>query len=533
MVAELIHYGARIDCVPAIARRAEELATRQRVLVVCANDISAERLSEALACRDGITVFTAAELALSVFEDPRVQKASKRGPRLLDRNEVDVLLEDLKVSGLKPRRLREMLKFLLKGLADGAASEEGWLVNRDEQTLFALLEENLEMRHALLPVEASYRALQGIDAVPAALDRTAVVVEDFGALSKTSQRLVRTASNGDMVVFASGSKGASASEPYPYRSGIAQWAKESGAVVSALPAEVDPIARHSVSLPTPNAEFAYIAEAVASLLEGAEAPGGLLRSIDILVAVPNGVWMREICHALAARGIPVIRAAGAPKAKGDPRKPESCGAVEEAAFAKLVLDPSDMTALRTYAGCGDWLMCSDSFLELMAWARDHGMTVEEALRMLHADKAAASEMKAFGKVDAKLTELEGRLREAACPHDAAGVGKPRPQGVTVALYEQCHGRHAKHVLFAGAVNGFIPKRDAVGDGETVDHRKRALVRDRALFDDVCSVAEASLTITTFETDRIENTQVLPMEVERIYVKDGVRRARTVPCQFIA
>ena len=57
------------------------------------------------------------ELALSILGDARVGDAVGRDARVLDENELAVLMEDVKVSGLKPGRLREMLEFLYKSVA--------------------------------------------------------------------------------------------------------------------------------------------------------------------------------------------------------------------------------------------------------------------------------------------------------------------------------------------------------------------------------------------------------------------------------
>ena len=90
------------------------------------------------------------ELALSILGDARVGDAVGRDARVLDENELAVLMEDVKVSGLKPGRLREMLKFFYKSISDCADDDERWLITAEEQTVHAILTENLEARRALL-----------------------------------------------------------------------------------------------------------------------------------------------------------------------------------------------------------------------------------------------------------------------------------------------------------------------------------------------------------------------------------------------
>ena len=80
----------------------------------------------------GADVLSVREAALALIDG--AGEAFPRGARLLDGNETDVLMEDLKVSGLKPRRLREMTKFFSKGrpiLIEGRLRQDSW---EDKQT---------------------------------------------------------------------------------------------------------------------------------------------------------------------------------------------------------------------------------------------------------------------------------------------------------------------------------------------------------------------------------------------------------------
>ena len=88
------------------------------------------------------------------------------------------------------------------------------------------------------------------------------------------------------------------------------------------------------------------------------------------------------------------------------------------------------------------------------------------------------------------------------------------------------------MYLTGAVNGFIPLMDAVDDAHTIDHKKTALERDRRLFEDVASCARETFTASCFAQDSLDNAEALPMDVSRIYVKDGVRMARIAPSEFL-
>ena len=92
------------------------------VLVLCATPQACESFTlrlnaageEAGVNADEIAVTTPRALALEVLSDAEAVRWSGREPRLLTAYEELFLLEDMKVSGLRPKRLREMLKFFYR-----------------------------------------------------------------------------------------------------------------------------------------------------------------------------------------------------------------------------------------------------------------------------------------------------------------------------------------------------------------------------------------------------------------------------------
>ena len=89
-----------------------ENAAAGNVLVLCATPQAARLFSERLTARvgakraAGATVATARALALDVLADDGARRWSGREPRLLTAFEETFLMEDMKVSGLRPKRLR-------------------------------------------------------------------------------------------------------------------------------------------------------------------------------------------------------------------------------------------------------------------------------------------------------------------------------------------------------------------------------------------------------------------------------------------
>ena len=259
------------------------------------------------------------------------------------------------------------------------------------------------------------------------------------------------------------------------------------------------------------------------------------------------------------------------KIKGDPRTEGRYADLKLAAFLRLYLDPHDFTSLRSWLGFGDWLLRSDAFLELMAYARDHETTVPEAVAQLRTQRDADRSSTIFGKFDGPLDELdellraceEGLTREAAValfeahgmplsprhvellgddPAHAdverlarCGFAKPvedvARDAVHVVSYARCHGHHVRTVFVTGLVNGFLPASDAVDDKFTIDHRRVALERERALFLDVLSCASERAVCTRFVRDLLENTAFTKVQTSRVFVRDGERFARVTPSEF--
>lgn len=521
-------YDRGFDKTAAVEHAAKYLETRcGRARIVCPNDAIADLIRKRMGeCAE---IVTARSFAMDIITDERVQTAIGRHARLIDANEMDVLMEDLKVTGLKHRRLREMLKFFFKSLSDGTAREIGWLVTGEEQRQFAVLEENLEARGALLPYEVACKALEGIEAVPDAAQATPSVIVDFGALSTLSQQLVLATCEDSFIAFGSESGAPFADEPYPHYEGLRELAARDDVIRvdlelgNVLPGETRVVA------PSPIDEFACASERVAELVNAGADPS------DILVATPVSTWSRQIARALEQRGIACRIDGGSEKAKGDPRQDGSYADIEAATLAKLRADRTDMTALRTWLGLGDWLLRSDAFLELLAWARDHDMSAADAIAYLYENPVEASETRLFHKFVARLDALEDALAAGnADTVDGDAVIEPSAadHAVTVAPFDRCPGRIAEHVFVTGLVNGFLPHLDAVDDDHTIEQKLRACARDRELFCDLKAIARTTLTLSRFEHDAAANAERLPMEVARIYQSGGTRMVRVNASLFL-
>jgi len=561
------------DIAPVIMERARRYAAQGApVLIVCVDDTAVAR-HRALLAEDAqlspIDIVTMDELACRLLALPGVAEAAGRGSRVLTLNEIDVLMEDMKVTGNKPRRLREMLRFFYRCFAEYADERPGWIFTPEEKEVFHVLERNLAARESVLPWEVAGVAYRGIGESGIALEPLNVLAVDFGAFSKAEQRLVERIATADLVVSGVDGASVSADEDYPCAEGFAAFCDErAGSIDLALrPTLADRICETAV-FDTPVDEFSQVARMIDERIGEGVAPE------QILLGVPNTVWADHMANALAERGVRAFAMERAGKVKGDPRDADRCALLAALTALKLIDDGKDLPALRSWIGFGDYLLCSDSFKALMDHCEADGKSMLEALGEVAACEPgqtlpfpyafkfdlplqALSHIRALcgGKKGAELVDalaesgvfVPERMRE--CARNLGEAGTPAallaemlrvpgyadaPVGaVIIAPYALCHGIHVNEVFVTGMVNGFLPHIDALDDDHSVDHHRLALERDRALLADVEACASRRVHRTLFERDLYDNAHALHMDIARIYCDDGRDIAKIAPSELIA
>lgn len=565
-----IERRASDDIAPALVAHAELLAAQGTpALIICADATAQEQFRRHVSSRSTIAenIVSIRDLCLSILSDPQVEQEIGRRARVLSENEHDVLMEDMKASGLKPRRLREMLKFFYKSISDCAHEEPDWLITSEEQMVFAVLEENLSFRKAVLACELPSLALRGLSIQGARKQSRTVIVDDFGSLSLASQRLVEQLAGDRLIIAGTPLPALNGEEAYPNHEGFTSFIENHPEALS-LTLEINaPEATATYATYDDSAaELEAVPSVVAALLDAGLQPS------DILVAVPNDTWASSIKGELDCRGVKALKLASSDKIKGDPRKPGRFADLKLATFLKLYNNPDDIVSLRSWVGFGDWLMCSDSLLELMAYASERHLDAPQAIAALRALPDDERPVTFFKKLDQPLDELEALMR--ACTTiskqdtialfeahgmplrpahiDLLGTDEARADianlsskafasqqndpsaldAVLIAPYKRCHSRHVHTVIFTGLVNGFLPSIDAVDDKYTIDHRTLAREREKTLFEDVRATATNALVCSLFAVDRLEKAALLKVQTSRIFIKDGVQYAKICPSEFI-
>ena len=208
------------------------------VLVLAASPDTAETLKERLAAaldipadtlgKQGLRVSVPRAIALEVLGNPKAQTACGRRPRLLLPFEENILLEDVKASGLRPKRLREMLKFFYRSWTELADDEPSWLVSEEEVQVHRLLKECLAFTGGILPNELSNLAVKWLRAdgtTREAAPYDLVLVDDYQLLSRASQVLAGLLAREGLVVTGDMQATSEVFEEYPYAAGLIEFAQ--------------------------------------------------------------------------------------------------------------------------------------------------------------------------------------------------------------------------------------------------------------------------------------------------------------------
>ncbi len=387
---------------------------------------------KAEACRSsaditGVFVGTPRQHALRVLDSDRAFAVTGRRARLLSSLEMDFLIEDLKVSGIRAGRIRSMLQFFYRSWTELADDDEHWLITAEEKNLHTLLKDNLRMLESLLEPEVANLACKVLTlsnegrlategpasecadasggSSPMTYDH--VFVDDYQLLSRASQRLCCLSATSSISVTADPHASVRAYESYPYAAGVEEFEALFSDVktqVLSLSCRAQAIHRAHValvkheqlgSLPsdtsdsapegsvkavvakTPEEECRSVVKLVRDALGSQEGGRG------VLVAVPNANWARNITEALHAAGVEANSHVSKHHWRARLRGGPSDALPRLLCSLRLVADPQDCLAWRVWCGFGDGMANSTAF-DGIREAMQGGVTLVEALDSLAA-----------------------------------------------------------------------------------------------------------------------------------------------------
>ena len=413
----------------------EKDTRRESIAVFCATPQSSlefmarleKRQMAESASLSGVFIGTPQEYALQLLDTDEAYALTGRKARVLDRLETDILIEDAKTCGMRPGRLRAMLGFFFRSWAELIDDDEHWLKNDEERELHALVKDELRLLEGLLEPELSNLArkvLLGLndpgDATTPDTGKTQrdmrgfdhVFVDDYQLLSRASQQLCCLLARKSMTIGADPFACVRAHESYPYAAGVEELLElipntdtvelsacsQSKAVGSACAAftereGLETLPSHhadgapegsveSLFFGSPDEECASIAQLVARNSKDAgdaqddtDAP----TDRDIVIAVPNAAWASKMVRELKAQGVEAnfhpdrrLWTAGF--------KNDAAGTLARMLCAlRLVADPADYPAWRSWCAFGDSMANSPAFDGIRDACATRGIALIDAL----------------------------------------------------------------------------------------------------------------------------------------------------------
>ncbi len=537
-------------------------------------------------------ILSCAEVAQAVLAASEAQAVFGRGPRVLEPYEETVLLEDLKVSQMKNRRLRKVLAYLRAGWSN--LSDDTWEQTAEEDLVIERMRANLRFTGGVLACEASNLALHALrehDALRQRVSWDYVFVDDFELLSRASQHLVRMVAAYGLTVATAERPGLPGDEEYPCFEGAAELlAAFPGAQVARLTesgqapevrhrvqglladSALAPLIRHdAMGQATPSAEpldadtcegVAEPALRMAPSLEAelqalaVEANAALERGESVLIVGTNRLWRRNVAANLQRVGLPVLQLRGDKLHLKDFRDEKQCERARADALYRLRVNAADDVAWRTLLALGDSVARSAAvdYLRQAVGAGAAGAPVRlrEALELLDAGNVAADSLTApllddllaaYRQVkDAFEFEEHAKPGDCVLPREQAVSGEADSQqndapssskpNILVASPDQAAGLRFDVVVFGGFVNGLIPCRaycDPVGMAE--QSRRREHARDVRTVYGVASCARKRLLFTGFATCSLQAAETMDVHIESIKLRKGLRTVTTQPSEL--
>lgn len=457
-----------------------------------------ERRLKAVVPHEDLPLVTTLPLyALDVLSSPQAEARTGRRGRILMGFEERLLLEDVKTSGVAPRRLSEMLKFFYRSWADLEPMSGDWFYDEQEERVFRLLVGSLRHRESYLACElprAAFDYGQRFTDDLEAFRRDYVLVDDYQMASRASQCLAGLLARTALLVASDPCARTRGSEDYPHFSGIEELvAANPGAIretlayshlsrvvtdaVNLLAADEALDARpvpcactdqgscEAVAFERPKSELTGVVSLVSHHLSCGARPQ------DIAVAAATRQWAMRIAQALQAEGIaasPLSR----PSLGGDMRHTDTCGAARAFTLLRLAADPEDPLALRSWCGFGDYLAQSalanavasgDAALSLHA-----GVAFADAPESALLRQQAASATTALAEAAEIVDRLSGLRGSALIDAAIVAVSADDDQGAALLrAAAKDAGEQATASALCGAVQDRVLSPSFVGDGVRV------------------------------------------------------------------
>lgn len=581
------------------------------ILVFCATPdacaVFRRRMGAVCAAASDVRVATPREWCLEALADKPGKAVGQKRVRLLAPFETDVLMEDLKTGGVRPKRLKEMLKFFYKSMTELCDWDEEWLLTGEEIMTYSLLRECLDFEGAVLEPELANACARWFHDDEGACSAHAVghvLVDDYQMLSRASQVLANEIAHESIAIAANPVAVAEVFESYPYGPGVEEFlvANPTAQKVVLAASHACDQAVHAVGgiaadplvaceavegaregacaqvlhAPDPAGEKDLVAKLVSrALVEG-------MRPADVVVAVPNGVWGRNVVATLELAGIPTTEIPNPKSVSGDLRDLDCCTAARVLTALYLLADPGDGVAWRSWCGFGNLFACGSAVKDIRAAAMSDKIGAAEAFSTFEsADmgdvnraewesvrlaQAQADELLAEGrgktgeellayvaeKVCGEGAEVPAAIRALVAPfedgrlvgEDAAAMAArarsridaprvERLEAVRVVLLADVTGTTPRALVMCGLVDGFFPWKGVVDPELLVQQdADKQKAKDLRLLMNAAGKPLDELWVTVFDEIPLEMAERMKMKIRRVQLHDGGRVALSQPSIYI-
>ena len=573
-----------------------------------------------------IYVGTPREYSLRILDTDEAHAFTGRKAHLLNDLETSILVEDLKTCGMRAGRLRSMLRFFYRSWTELADDDDRWLVSDEERELHALVKNELQLHEGVLEPELSNLARRtvlelgnkGSDQCLSRIGFDHVFVDDYQLLSRASQRLCCLLAQKTVTVAADPYGSVQAFESYPYAAGVdefvelfpdartirlnmcsqakavrssyATFVEREGleSLPSLVPDEAPEGIVEALAFKSPDEECVSIARLIARQMKDDAAQNAAAPALDIVAVVPNALWASSLARAFQTEGVKVhYHPDQRPWLSGFANGAGSVLARMICAL-RLVADPSDCLAWRSWCAFGDSMANSPVFDGIKDACTSQGIGLIEALdrlssnnlqlkkgsigveRVIEACREGQRILKMskglYGTdllellsslirsdkreqiVDATLNLVRiGRSSEASdvskmnasemlsCIRRAfEGPFKRETVTVGVFTYKEAVGMQADEAYILGFVNGFIPRADwfdltVTPAGKQAERRRK----DARFAGTIASIARNKLTFSSFASVNLDFASKMKLKIDRIRIEDGTRKAVISPSIFLS
>lgn len=362
------------------------------------------------------SIATAQSLALRVLGTEKARIHYGREGRLLLPFERTILLEDLKNTGIAPRRLREMLRFFERCFTELADEDEGWLFNDEERLVCGALESHLDALGAYLASQVANRAYRFLCSHGEELGRFSkpyVLVDDASLQNGSSQALACLCAQDLLVVAGDPDATQAVFDDYPCQEGFSALMALPGVSVRRLAecfcCKAASIMRGNLSASRDGADVEPADPGIR--LERYDGPVDELRGVvshvrrciddgvppsRIYLATQSAAVRRGAKNALDQAGIKASLLESARSLSSDERDHACCARARLLVALELASCPKSYRAWRSWCAFGDHLLNSPAFEFVLDQANAHGTTPLEELRAIVANVDATGPEEVYG-----------------------------------------------------------------------------------------------------------------------------------------